>query len=319
MKIIPIQVKTERALKSFNFYLVQNNNDLVLIDAGYDTEECWNGLLQALQNHQLHLTDITAIVLTHHHPDHVGLVNRIRKQIDVPLYVHPESVKRLTREPKFMEMRINFYKRLYQQAGCGAFGEKQIDRLQRSKETNIGHRIEGELTLIDVAKPLFDFDLVETPGHAPDQIALQHDNMLISGDLLIQHISSNALIEPDTNGNRLFTMQQHIHSLQTVQQLDVQTVYPGHGSVITNHQTLIHERLQGIQQKAEHLRELMLQKPMSANELAITMYQKRYESQFPLVMSEIIGHLDYMESKSMTMKTEKDGIFEFEPVFDHVK
>ncbi|GAK00853.1 MBL fold metallo-hydrolase [Geomicrobium sp. JCM 19055] len=319
MKIIPIHVKTERALRSFNFYLVQHSNELILIDAGYDTEDCWNGLVEALQTHLLQLSDLTAIVLTHHHPDHVGLVNRIRKQIDVPLYVHPESVHRLTREPTFMEMRINFYKALYQQAGCGAFGEKQIDRLQRSKETNIGNRIEGELTLIDVSKPLFDFDLVETPGHAPDQIALQYDDILISGDLLIHHISSNALIEPDKHGNRLFTMQQHIDSLQTVQQLDVQTVYPGHGSVITNHQTLIQERLLGIQQKAEHLRELMLQKPMTANELAITMYQKRYETQFPLVMSEIIGHLDYMESKNMTVKTEKGGIFEFEPVFDHVK
>ena len=42
-------------------------NSLTLIDAGLNTDDCWNSLQMTLKDHDYTLTDITGILLTHHH------------------------------------------------------------------------------------------------------------------------------------------------------------------------------------------------------------------------------------------------------------
>ena len=54
--------------------------------------------------------------------------------------------------------------------------------------------------------------------------------------------------------------------------------------------------------KADRLLNLSNSGISTGNELAKTYYKKIYHQQFSLVMSEIIGHLDYLETQGKIKK-----------------
>lgn len=104
--IYPVIVPTSSSLATFNFYLVKNQGKLMLVDAGVDSEKCWNHFNRVLQENGFQIADIDKIVLTHSHQDHTGLVNRILAFHNIPVYAHPDAVVRLERNESFLMNRI---------------------------------------------------------------------------------------------------------------------------------------------------------------------------------------------------------------------
>ncbi|ARK28883.1 MBL fold metallo-hydrolase [Halalkalibacter krulwichiae] len=312
-EVFPIFVPNRSSLKTINFFIVKTDKSLTLIDAGFNTDDCYNALTTTLKEHNLSIADFTDIVLTHHHIDHVGLVNRIVAEHPIPVYVHPRSIPRLTRDKNFLEMRIAFFTELYDTMGCKETGKRQIKFLRESIEKNKNNAISANLLPLSQHTQA-GFEVIEVPGHAPDQIALynQTSKWLFSGDLLINHISSNALVEPDENGKRMLTLIDHMNSLRKCQTMDIETVFPGHGVLIENANDLITKRLNGVEEKADKLQTLIKQGHTTANQLAQTFYKKNYDKQFSLVMSEIIGHLDYLEHEKKLTKKIVDGVWHYQ-------
>ncbi|MFB6804372.1 MBL fold metallo-hydrolase [Peribacillus butanolivorans] len=296
LEIYPIIAPSALSLKSINFYLVKQDESLTLLDAGMNDDVCWNALQNTLKENGFTIKDITEILLTHHHGDHVGLVNRITALHPIPVYAHSKSVPRLKRDPDFLSMRIEFYKQLYLQMGCGELGDKQVAYLFNAVDNNKDQRLNCDIIEITEKKWL-NFEVIEFPGHAPDQIAFldQKEKRLLAGDLLIEHISSNALVEPDENGNRMLTLVDHIDSLKRCLSLQINLILPGHGNIIEHPGSLIEKRLNSIESKSQKILALIESGISTGNELAKTFYKEKYVKEFPLVMSEIIGHLDYLE------------------------
>lgn len=311
-EIYPIIVPHSSGLKSINFFLIKSNQSLTLIDAGFDTNDCFDALVDTLNRNGFTINDLTGIILTHHHIDHVGLVNRVVSRHPIPVYVHPLSIPRLKRDNDFLEMRIEFFANLYEQMGCDEAGWKQVNYLKQSLENNKHNFIQANLTPLGNNR-INDFDIIHVPGHAPDQIALYDKtrNWLISGDLLINHISSNALVEPDHHGKRMLTLIDHMNSLKRCQSLPIETVFPGHGKLIENPIELIQKRLDNVEEKAAKLKTLIQQGHSTADELAQAFYKKNYDKQFSLVMSEIIGHLDYLEVEGEIQKVVTGGVWQY--------
>jgi glyoxylase-like metal-dependent hydrolase (beta-lactamase superfamily II) len=313
--VYPISVPTKHSLQSFNFYLLQEQDSLSLIDAGMNTEENWTFLNDTLHNFGFSLEDLRRIIITHNHEDHVGLVNRISSIIkDIPVYAPKQAIHRLKREPQFFEMRIEFFKQLYEEMGCGIFGEKQVQRLRTAADQHEKRRIDAEIMPLTEADLIAGLQAIATPGHSPDHMIFfdEKRKWIFGGDLLIQHISSNALIEPDEDGKRLLTLIQHENSLKKCLALDADVLFSGHGELIFDHKKLINERLKGIEKKAARLVKLIKSGISTADQLARKYYKHKYESQFSLVMSEIIGHLDYLEHHQKVTKVLKDGVWHYD-------
>ncbi|MFD1705960.1 MBL fold metallo-hydrolase [Siminovitchia sediminis] len=311
-EVFPILVPVPSSLKSMNFYLIQSDTSLILIDAVHNHTQCWNALNDMLHNNDLAFNDITHIVLTHHHADHVGLVNKIVKKHPIPVYAHPLSIPRIKREPEFMQMRIEFFENLYEEMGCGERGKWQVQKLKEAVISNHSQRIEGHLHPLTPGI-LDHLEVIHIPGHAPDQIALydRSQQLLFSGDLLIHHISSNALVEPDQDGKRIRSLSLHLESLKKCLELPVAILYPGHGPRITNHRELISKRITGKKRKAEDFLSLINAGYSTASGIAKAYYKDRYEKQFSLVMSEVIGHLDYLEEEGRVKKNLINGIWRY--------
>ena len=310
-KIIPIIVDVPTNLKTVNFYLIKSHHSLALVDAGLDNDDCWSALMRKLSENNFCLKDITEIVLTHNHGDHVGLVNRITSMHPIPVYAHKDAIPRLKRDNSFFEMRVEFFAKLYKEMGCGYAGDKQVSYLRKALLKGSKNAIHSEIA--SIGSTHLGFNIIHVPGHALDHIALydEADHILISGDVLLDHISSNALIEPDIYGQRIPTLIQHKQSMERILALSVDVVYPGHGRLIDEPERLIKAKLASIERRSARLKDFIQDGISTGSGLAERYYKNLYATEFSLVMSEIIGHLDYLENDNQINKEMIEGIWHY--------
>ena len=107
------------------------------------------------------------------------------------------------------------------------------------------------------------FEVLHRPGHSPSDTVFWDAEaaVLLAGDHLIKHISSNPLIaqplggrsgEPGSGRPRALIM--YLESLRLTQAMPVETVLPGHGDTFGDHAALIDERFAMHERRAEQVR-----------------------------------------------------------------
>lgn len=93
--MFPLLTHTLPPAATTNAYLL-GRGDSVLVDPGAADERELDRLEAALAAARERLgRKVTAIWLTHHHPDHVGGVERLRASLGVPVLAHPLTAERL--------------------------------------------------------------------------------------------------------------------------------------------------------------------------------------------------------------------------------
>lgn len=308
VKVFPVFIPTKSPLKSYNFYIVKNEGYLFLVDAGVDTDECWEAFNEVLVEIGFSLQDIDFIVLTHHHADHIGLVNRIRERLTIPVYAHQKALLRLRRDMDFLAKRIGFFDVLYREHGCCAAGERQVDRLKNSFVENKAQAITKLVYVLQVDDIIGGLQVVELPGHAPDQIGLLHTSSgsFFVGDHVIDHLSTNALVDMGESGEEIPALLHYEQSLKRCLDYPIKRMYSGHGIVIENALQIIADKLKRIEKKSEKVLQYTEQESTAA-EIAKRMYKVYYEQIFSLVMSEVIGHCNRLVANGKLEKVHKKG------------
>jgi glyoxylase-like metal-dependent hydrolase (beta-lactamase superfamily II) len=300
-------------LKTINFYLIKRPEGLVLIDAGVDADDCMERLEDTLKQAGADLGDLDAILLTHHHEDHVGLVPRILKNRDIPVYAHRDAVPRLRLDREFLEMRLAFFKQLYIEMGGGGRGAERFAKMEQTIRDSAQNAIRNEIIEIGEGDRVFGFEVIETPGHSPDCITfLDTDGRTaFTGDVLIEGSSVNAIIDPAMNGSRLPSVSQQRRSLERLAGLGADVLYTGHHEPVRNTHKLVRDRISRMDRKCEKLIGLIGSGVTVPAKITEAYYKELYRTQFPLVMSEIIGHLDYLEEQGKVTKTMEDGVWNY--------
>ena len=76
-----------------NFYLVEDGDALTLVDAGLPTS--WARLVDHLAVLGRPLEQVRAVLVTHAHPDHIGIAERLRTQVGARVWVHESDAPML--------------------------------------------------------------------------------------------------------------------------------------------------------------------------------------------------------------------------------
>ncbi|WP_397538753.1 MBL fold metallo-hydrolase [Rummeliibacillus pycnus] len=293
-----------------NSYILKNDA-LSIIDVGTKTPEALEALKEGVKNAGYRMGDIEQVILTHHHPDHVGWIDAF-PNAEVLGHVYVDAW--LRRDPVFINSHYDFYMDRMKEEGVPEKYLFWVNKMTRSVEmlgertlTGIihdGQEIPGHKGLV----------AIETLGHAQSHLAFWHEEKkaMIGGDLLIGKISSNPLIEPPLNpkAKRAKSLLQYNASLKKLLTLPIDILYSGHGEEITNVHELVNARLEKQHLRAMRVLDMLEERPKTIFELNIEIFPAHYERELGLTLSQTIGQTDYLlDNGLITEEKDENGVF----------
>ncbi|WAA10486.1 MBL fold metallo-hydrolase [Fervidibacillus albus] len=291
-----ITLPTPFPVGDVNVYLVKGDT-LTLIDAGVKTKQAWDTFIRELQTLHLQPSDIEQIVLTHHHPDHIGFLDDLS---NVPILGHQNGNRWLIRDADFLANNRSFYETMFSELSIPKKMEKVIERTESILEFGGKRALTAFLEDGMEVPGLSGWYVIETLGHAQSHISLynENDRLLIGGDHLLATISSNPILEPPIvpGTARPKPQLQYNESLKKVTEYPIQTVYTGHGPEIHFVNELVTERLSRQHERAMKVKQMLVEQPLTGFEICQRLFPKAWVSELNLTISETVGQLDYLRS-----------------------
>ncbi|MDQ3609408.1 MAG: MBL fold metallo-hydrolase [Actinomycetota bacterium] len=208
-----------------NWYLVEEDGRLTIVDAGVPSS--WDSLQVAVREIGRSVRDVAALVLTHAHFDHIGMAERVRTELNVPVYVHENDVP-LTHHPLRYAYERHPFKYFVTQVKALPIVAAFV-RTRAFFPTPLGevHRFtDGTLDVPGSPR------VVPTPGHTLGHVSfdLPGRDAVIAGDAVVT-------LNPYT-GNRgpqivaraaTADSMRNLASLDALAQTGATTVLTGHG------------------------------------------------------------------------------------------
>lgn len=317
MRPLKITVPTPFEIGPVNVYLIEDEQ-LALIDTGPKTDEALEALRAGLAQAGYSIRDVDYVIVTHEHEDHYGLARFIKDQSRARTYAHKASLPLLTRrESEFHLIYEVAHKQLLQSAGVPEEAVAAIQPTVKLLEA-CGDQVkvdkaleEGDIVRVGRTK----LTVVHTPGHAEGAICLYsaEDKALFSGDHLLAHVSSNAVvIDPlDCGDCRSRSLVDYVASLRRVHGMDLEIVYPGHGEEILDHRSLIEVRMRFYERRKAEILSALGDAEKTPYELAMDVFAGLRPFEVFLAVSEVIGHLDLLEDEGKVTWRNTSGVIRY--------
>ena len=201
-----------------------------------DTGNVWGTkpLSQALAGLGFRFDDLDQIVLSHGHFDHYGAAYHITRLASKPIRVAAHREDRRVIEtgrevpdavilefvtlmgvPYFYRYMLKVTSKVLQRMGSNC----PVNQVLEDGDTlSLGH---------------YQGRVISTPGHTRGSISihLPGENILFSGDHLLEHISPNALVmlDPEQPLPRRLSQEEFFASVHKIEELQPRVVFPGHG------------------------------------------------------------------------------------------
>lgn len=177
---------------SSNVFIVHGEKTF-LVDAGIDNA---NKIVQYVESENL---ELDRIILTHRHYDHTADTEKLSEKLEIPIYAS---------EPEAEALRAADDRTII----ASAFG-------RHMNPLNVEILEEDEYS---------GFRIIQTPGHTDGSISLYHpeERILLSGDTVFPDGGVGRTDLPTGD------MEQLVDSVKKLLELEVNSMYPGHGRVV---------------------------------------------------------------------------------------
>jgi glyoxylase-like metal-dependent hydrolase (beta-lactamase superfamily II) len=223
---IPVPDNPVRYTLCYAFY---SADGVILIDPGWDADECRQSLLTGLHHGGAGLNDITGVIVTHAHADHHGLSAWLRRECGAWIGMHPAEAATLPADQQLAKVQegptqlerwgVPFDSRPvmdWNERAMASF--RQMPRPDRTLA-------DGEL----IGNGSWRLEVLATPGHTPGHICLvdREQGLLLTGDHVLPRISPNV---SDDGSKGSWALEAYIASLRkliALPEADVE-VLPAH-------------------------------------------------------------------------------------------
>ncbi len=316
--ILWLRLPLPMALDHVNVYALDDGNSWTLIDTGMHTKRSvaiWERLLAG----PLAGKPVSRVVLTHHHPDHIGMAGWFQARGAEIVATRTAWLlgRMLTLDVQqvWPEETLRFYRR----AGMDkAIYDKRInDRPFNFADTvhpiALGFTRIQEGSTIEMAGRVWDVHIGN--GHAPEHATFwsKDDNLVLGGDQLLASISPNLGVyptEPDADPvAEWLDACEFLSGFATPDQL----VLPGHKlpfkGLPLRLKQLIDNHHGALVRLSDHLAQ-----PRTAHECFLPLFKREIGGgEYGLALVEAVAHLNHLYLSGQAVRNlREDGAYTFE-------
>ena len=296
------------ALDHVNVYVIDEGDSWTIIDTGFwskKTQSIWSDIKEKWFSDK----PIGKVIVTHHHPDHVGLAGWFQTEFKAELWMSRTAwlMARMPRldYPKLpTEETINFWRR-------AGMDDLILNERATGKPFNFGDSVHemplGFRRIIDGEKIILgnrSWTVRVGNGHAPEHLTLwcEDEPIVIAGDQIISSISPNLGVyatEPEAD-----PVQEWLMSCEAFLPFsnDKQLVLPGHKLPFYG---LPHRLKQLIENHHSALKRLVafLKEPQTAVDCFPVLFNRKIsDNEYGLALVEAVAHLNHLYRKKIVKR-----------------
>lgn len=312
------------ALDHINLWLVKDQIDGVdgwtVVDCCLDNPQA-RAQWQTVFDQCLDGLPVLRVVVTHMHPDHLGLAHWLCAHWQVPLWISAtdyQTAKNLIASVATHDgqQAISFFQ-------SHGLTDPLVLAALKDRTLHFGHLVPALPTQyvrlydgLSLQMGGHRWQCISGYGHAPEHIALHCPalNVLIAGDMVLPRISSNISVydsEPESN-----PLQMFLDSLQKYAHLDPDClVLPSHGRPFTG----LHQRISQLRhhhaERLDDLTSACTAQGLTAEQALRVLFKRALDAhQMTFALGESLAHLHFLWFAGEFQRFKgSDGIYRFKP------
>ena len=307
--VLWLRMPLPMTLDHVNCYALHDSDGWTIVDTGLDSHRCRAAWQMALDG-PLNGVPVRRVLVTHHHPDHIGLAGWFQARHGAELHTTrtawlmarmltldeqrlpvPETIafwRSAGMEPEILEKRLA--ERPFNFSDAVARLPLGFQRLKEGDGIHLGGR---------------QWDVRIGNGHAPEHVTLwsRDGELVIGGDQLLPTISPNLGVyatEPEAD-----PVCEWLEACRRLRRhaTDGQRVLPGHGLPFTGlpirFRQLIDNHLNALDRLLEFLGE-----PRTAVDCFATLFLRRIgPDEYGLALVEAVAHLNHLRNLGKVVRT----------------
>lgn len=307
---LPLPMKLDHV----NCYALDDGDSWTIIDTGFDSKRS-RAIWQRLLDGPLGGKPVQRIVVTHHHPDHIGLAGWFQAEHGAELVTTRTAwlmARMLTLDVQDApaEQTLAFWRG----AGMDAdvfetrTKERPFNFADVVSALPLGFRRIKEGDIVSLGGRNWDVRIGN--GHAPEHATFwsQDDNLVLGGDQLLPSISPNLGVyatEPDADpvGEWLEACER----LAQYARAD-HLVLPGHKLPFTGLPTRMRQKIENHHGALDRLKDF-LKEPKTATDCFQPLFMRKIgEGEYGLALVEAVAHLNHLlHQDTVTRQSRADG------------
>ena len=254
----PVRTPTRPPATHTCCYLVHNANEMLIFDPGSPYEDEQQALAECVDEMIAAGRQVREIILTHHHPDHVGGVNALKTHLggNVPVAAHEETAKILN--------------------------DVKVDRFIQ----------DGEIINLD-GEPQIQLQAMHTPGHARGHLCFYdaQRGVLITGDNIVGF--GSVLIDP-ADGN----MRDYLNSLERMRSLpNLSVLFGGHGPAVATPYQKIDEYISHRLERERNILEAVKKGVTTPAQIVAEVYTDVHPKAYAMAERAVLAHLEKLSDE----------------------
>ena len=264
----PVRTPTRPPATHTCCYLVHTSKELLIFDPGSPYEEEQQALAECVNEMMAAGRQVREIILTHHHPDHVGGVNSLKAHLggNVTVAAHKETAKVLN--------------------------DVKVDRFIE----------DGEVIKLD-GEPQLQLQAMHTPGHARGHLCFHDEQrgVLITGDNIVGF--GSVLIDP-ADGN----MRDYLNSLERMRALpNLSVLFGGHGPAVAAPYRKIDEYISHRLEREQNILDAVRQGITDPKDIVAHVYTDVNPKAHAMAERAVLAHLDKLREDGLIPTSRNSG------------
>jgi glyoxylase-like metal-dependent hydrolase (beta-lactamase superfamily II) len=295
--IYQLVVRYPFGMYEMNSFLFQGDNGFTIVDTGSEAKESIDIWEKTLASG----IKIEKLVLTHAHPDHIGLARWFQQQHQVPVYISSLGYKEIQRKrnedngnwilnllkthdgPEFPRNRGNSEEAAYEFEPDGVFENQQTIMLGNEK-----------------------FETIWTPGHSSDHFCFynHHQQVMITGDHILAGLSPIIALWSEYDMNPI---KDNFASLEKLKAYSTKLALPGHGELITNMNDRIDNMITGHKHRLQQIVQILGNEEKTSWQVCQEIYGPLSGTKFFAPFLATITRIIYLEKNGEVQSEPRDG------------